>query len=274
MALEPITRQEKIIAGQDLTPITRMEMFLKNFGGGGGGSVPKPLTYDYMPEGYPKKTTGTVTLMEEQAVAFSDTSGIYSAVLTDALNLVVGQTYIVSWDGTEYECVCRNNNGVLYIGNPSISGAGDDSGEPFVYISSMKAFATLDTSPSHTISVISITKTIIPIADEFIPIARIPVLEVTGKISTTEASASVQYSFLNMTFDEVYAAVNKGLLMVRQRIDGTVYAPFSATIGNGDVFLNIITINGHELYYLELQCRNGTSYFSRNYIKKITTSDI
>lgn len=37
MELEPITRQEKIIAGQDLTPITRMEKFLKQFGGGGGG---------------------------------------------------------------------------------------------------------------------------------------------------------------------------------------------------------------------------------------------
>ena len=37
MALEPITRQEKIIAGEDLTPITRMEKFLKDFGGGGGG---------------------------------------------------------------------------------------------------------------------------------------------------------------------------------------------------------------------------------------------
>ena len=37
MELEPITRQEKIIAGQDLTPITRMEMFLKQFGGSGGG---------------------------------------------------------------------------------------------------------------------------------------------------------------------------------------------------------------------------------------------
>ena len=36
MALEPITRQEKIIAGQDLTPITRMEMFLKKYGGSGG----------------------------------------------------------------------------------------------------------------------------------------------------------------------------------------------------------------------------------------------
>ena len=37
MALEPITRQEKIIAGQDLEPITRMEMFLKEYGGSGGG---------------------------------------------------------------------------------------------------------------------------------------------------------------------------------------------------------------------------------------------
>ena len=37
MELEPITRQEKIIAGQDLTPITRMEQFLKKFGGSGGG---------------------------------------------------------------------------------------------------------------------------------------------------------------------------------------------------------------------------------------------
>ena len=36
MALEPITRQEKIIAGQDLTPITRLEMFLKQFCGSGG----------------------------------------------------------------------------------------------------------------------------------------------------------------------------------------------------------------------------------------------
>ena len=42
MALEPITRQEKIIAGQDLTPITRMEKFLKQFGGGGGGGGVSP----------------------------------------------------------------------------------------------------------------------------------------------------------------------------------------------------------------------------------------
>ena len=65
MALEPITRQEKIIAGQDLTPITRMEKFLKQFGGGGGGgSVPKPLPYDYMPEGYPYKEQSETVFLD------------------------------------------------------------------------------------------------------------------------------------------------------------------------------------------------------------------
>lgn len=37
MALEPITRQEQIVAGKDLKPITRLEMFLKQYGGGSGG---------------------------------------------------------------------------------------------------------------------------------------------------------------------------------------------------------------------------------------------
>ena len=39
MELEPITRQEQIIAGKDLEPITRMEKFLKQYGGGGGGGA-------------------------------------------------------------------------------------------------------------------------------------------------------------------------------------------------------------------------------------------
>lgn len=39
MELEPITRQEQIIAGKDLEPITRMERFLKEYGGGAGGAV-------------------------------------------------------------------------------------------------------------------------------------------------------------------------------------------------------------------------------------------
>ena len=170
MALEPITRQEKIIAGQDLTPITRMEMFLKNFGGGGGGvSVPKPLTYDYMPEGYPKKAMGTVTVMAEQEVRFTGDNGNppYFGPPAEPFAIVVGQTYIVNWDGADYECICVEYNTIPCLGNLSILGAADDTGEPFVYTGGR--FITLDTSASHTISVKTTEEIVTPMAAEFLP---------------------------------------------------------------------------------------------------------
>ena len=43
MAIEPITRKEKIIAGENLEPITRLEKFLKQYGGSGGGVSPEEV---------------------------------------------------------------------------------------------------------------------------------------------------------------------------------------------------------------------------------------
>ena len=189
MALEPITRQEKIIAGENLTPVTRMEMFLKNFGGGGGGSVPKPLTYDYMPEGYPKKkTTGIVTVMEEQELAFAHVAnGIYGSFLTDPLAIVQGQTYMVNWDGAEYECVCADDGKETWIGNRSIMSSGNNTGEPFYYELYQNAFATLDTSASHTISVKTGEEVITPMAEEFIP-NTLEIDSLIIKSSTTDST--------------------------------------------------------------------------------------
>ena len=77
----------------------------------GGSSVPKPLTYDYMPEGYPKKSVQTTTLMEEQEVAFAlGSHNMYQASPTEAVEIAVGQTYTVVWDGTEYICVSSQAN--------------------------------------------------------------------------------------------------------------------------------------------------------------------
>ena len=49
MALEPITRQEQIIAGKDLEPITRMEKFLKEYSGGDGGIPVKKAVFTDRP---------------------------------------------------------------------------------------------------------------------------------------------------------------------------------------------------------------------------------
>ena len=120
-------------------------------------SVPKPLTYDYMPEGYPSKSVQTTTLMEEQAVEFALNDSSYMAQITNAPEIVVGQTYIVKWDGTEYECVCFEFNSYPALGNLSIMGTGDDTGEPFIYAYKTSLHAgqllTLDPSATHTISV-------------------------------------------------------------------------------------------------------------------------
>ena len=140
--------------------------------GPAGLSVPKPLTYDYMPDGYPTKSVQTTTLMEEQEVAFqlSEEVGAYMAPLTNAFKIVEGQTYTVNWDGTEYICVSSLADIGLIIGNLSIAGMGDDTGEPFLYVRNIDGmFGTLDTSASHTISVKTTAKIVTPMAYDYMP---------------------------------------------------------------------------------------------------------
>ena len=142
-----------------------------------------------MPEGYPKKTMGTVTVMREQALAFAlGSHGLYQASPTEAVEIAVGQTYTVVWDGTEYICVSSLTDAGPIIGNLSIAGMGDDTGEPFAYLympdEAVGQFATLDTSASHTISVKTTEETVTPMAEEFLP--NIPADKLpTGANSTT-----------------------------------------------------------------------------------------
>ena len=143
--------------------------------GGSGGSVPKPLTYDYMPVGYPTKSVQTVTVMEEQELAFADAGGAYVANLPDGFKVTAGQTYIVKWDGTDYECVGFAIDDTLSgLGNVSIAGESNNTGEPFLYTiaaasGAIGQFGTLDTTASHTISVTTTEEIVTPMAEEFLP---------------------------------------------------------------------------------------------------------
>ena len=178
----------------------------------GGSTVPKPLTYDYMPEGYPTKTMGTVTLMEEQAVEFALEDTVYSAYPNEALEIVEGQTYTVKWDGTEYECVCYTSSSMLMLGNLSIIGAGADTGEPFLYAYDEKIFITLDTSASHTISVKTTKEIVTPMAEEFLPATAL----ITYDLSTDTYSSV-------LTNDELHARLLDGKQIVLYKTDSNEY---------------------------------------------------
>ena len=166
--------------------------------------VPNPLTFDYMPEGYPKKTMGAVTVMEEQELKFASIgNGIYVASLRSPFEIVEGQTYTVNWDGTEYECVCVITPSGPVIGNLSIMGADNDTGEPFLCAENNREakieFYTLDTSASHTISVKTTEEIVTPMTEEFLP---------AGAVITYNSNTSTYSSELN--YNELYERLQSG----------------------------------------------------------------
>ena len=136
----------------------------------GGGSIPKPLTYDYMPEGYPSKSVETVALMEEQEVTFANMSGAYRATAPIKIDISDGQTYTVVWDGVGYSCIGHVAGGSSYIGNPAAFGA-ESTGEPFVYanMNLQSVWVSYDTSASHTICVITQDTVYEKIDENFLP---------------------------------------------------------------------------------------------------------
>lgn len=175
---------------------------------GAGSSVPKPLTYDYMPEGYPSRTMQITTLMEEQELAFSLNQGAYVSLLAGGFEVAAGQTYTVKWDGTEYECVGAALGKDAYVfGNLSIVSGGADTGEPFIYVyvisenEAFGQFATLDTSASHTISVQRIVETVTPMAEEYLPenIATKSDVESTQKVLDGVFSSVATFTFDKQT---------------------------------------------------------------------------
>ena len=137
-------------------------------------SITKPLTYDYMPEGYPAKNVQTVTLMEEQEVDFSIGNGELVGALSPVQFVpVLGQTYTISFDGAVYECEAKSpETGFIYFGNLHIvKPSSEDTGEPFIYTSEgewlwLGLSGTIEMG-NHTIGVTNVTETITPMAEEF-----------------------------------------------------------------------------------------------------------
>ena len=125
---------------------------------GSSASIPKPLTYDSMPEGYPSKGVEAVTLMEEQEVAFADSGN--DAMIANSpvdLDIKLGDELTVIWDGVSYDAIVTTVQDVLVFGNLRMIGVSVTTNYPFLYVgpglTSSPMFAAADTATSHTIKV-------------------------------------------------------------------------------------------------------------------------
>ena len=147
-------------------------------GSSGDISIPKPLTYDYMPEGYPSKSVETGTLMEEQEVTFSDMgSGVYGATAPVILDVKLGDKLTVVWDGVSYDVEVRRiapgpDVVFLIFGNLGLAGLEGATDQPFLYTDQVygdNTWYTADTATTHTIKVIGEKETYKMIDENFLP---------------------------------------------------------------------------------------------------------
>ena len=134
-------------------------------------SIPKPLTYDYMPEGYPSKSVGNVTLMEEQEVTFADLgNGIYTATSPVVLIIESGDKLTVVWDGVSYDVIAKDVEGFVGFGNLAILDPSlEATDSPFAYAN--KLWFTTDTATTHTIKVMGWQAIYTQMDANFIPVA-------------------------------------------------------------------------------------------------------
>ena len=141
-------------------------------------SIPKPLTYDYMPEGYPSKSVEYVTLMEEQEVAFSNHGGLMGANSPVDLEIKLGDKLTVVWDGVSYDTEVTKSTyepgDMLVFGNAGLAFPEDTTDYPFMCaesaIAGISQWTTADTATSHTIKVMRQQETITPMSADFMPV--------------------------------------------------------------------------------------------------------
>lgn len=267
--MEPITRKEMFLAkagGQSVKtpePITREEMFLQRIaengggsGGGGGGSASidviatvgqtivvkavdangKPTKWEAAE--YQEKICGSELgyIIPETTVNYTDEDMENDGQLVVDELLVLGETYVVNWNGVDYTCVCKEKNieGVTAqcIGNALPLG-GEDTGEPFAIFTGIvggsKMGGVLPADESVTNFTFSVKgRKPVPIPVQYVSNAFPYYIEVTAETVDTTTT----YSCID-TVAEITAIYNSGRSIVARVTDGAErhhYNLFNAVI--------------------------------------------
>lgn len=179
---------------------------------GSGGGVPKPIPYEYMPEGYPRSEMGMETVLEEQTITLAVMEYGECMATFPATGLEIGKTYTMVYDGTAYECTAIDFASVqpqagisVAYGNlggfPDLPGVNTDA--PFAgfeapdgSISALQASA--DQAGDHTFAIYEKAEVITPIAEKFLPFCVVNISEdENGTLSCNMTGTEIYEALLN-----------------------------------------------------------------------------
>lgn len=116
--------------------------------------------------GDPVKTV----IIPATTVAFSEKSGLMAATWPENFDLVDGKTYTISWDGTDYVCTGILFNNIPIVGNLAFIGAGEDTGEPFIFVNQGKwSVFSAESATEHVISISEFAVEVVKINEKYLP---------------------------------------------------------------------------------------------------------
>lgn len=131
----------------------------------------------YIKDMYYDNITETVIIEEQTVTGFALTQDpIYEIENPFTINIIDGNTYIVNWDGTEYELVAATESDITYIGNVNYVNMTSGGDVPFAVLNENGTIylVTESTAESHTISITEITHDIKQIDEKYLPNISIP----------------------------------------------------------------------------------------------------
>lgn len=166
--------------------------------------------------------------------------------LSGESGLILGQTYTVKFDNTEYECVCVDVGGAPVIGNAAIAGMGDDTGEPFVlaYIDELFRIFIIDETNTHTVSVSGLATSIVKIPAKFIDKNSSGYVVIHNSSKMTQQEAGNYYN--KLVENKVAFIIWGGLCIEQIAFGGTTGRDLQLTTQNGERYS--ITKNDDGLY--------------------------
>lgn len=177
-------------------------------------------------------------IIPETTVTFSEMNGIMAASWPESFDLVDGQTYIISWDGTDYVCKGILFNGTFpVLGNLGIAQLGDNTGEPFIFANQgrWRVFST-ESATEHIISISAFSQEVVKIDEKYLPEAT-NISYGVAKIQVRNLDTTKSYS--TEEIEEIYQSIRSGTaiyLSYGEVIVRASYSPndgFTYTLYNG-----------------------------------------
>ena len=252
-------------------------------------SIPKPLTYDYMPEGYPKKDGWSIEWDGNTEgltyIPIAEGSALYK--ISDFLptdDELIGAILELS-NGRSTEITSNDINSSLCPGMTIVAPGGiyivrqDNIIFDGITLSEKGVYTFFEQNSAYAKKLSNENTALM--SEEFIPsipadkLPDIPVIEFSKSIVTTIlGSTTPEYVVTNLNYSGILDIVNKGYFVIKDT--DKFYRPISWSVSpKGLLKITIVSRWANDstsIVYATLSCGNGINRFYRDAYWTITTT--